>query len=145
MGRQPLGIDLVERMAGPPQAKERLMAVLESLTGVAPVGELAQICGVGRTRFYELRDRALCGALEALLDGRPGPRPRQSDARDEELRALQAENETLRVQLVAERVRTELASVMPHVLKETPPGGGPKARAHRRGARRARRSATTGG
>jgi len=144
MGRQPLGIDLVERMAGPPQAKERLMAVLESLTGVAPVGELAQICGVGRTRFYELRDRALCGALEALLDGRPGPRPRQSDARDDELRALQTENDELRVQLVAERVRTELALVMPHVLKETPPGG-PKARAHRRGAGRARRDATTRG
>ena len=120
------------------------MAVLESLTGGAPIAELASICGVGRTRFYELRDRALCGALEALLDGRPGPRPRQPDARDEELRTLQAENDHLRVQLVAERVRTELASVMPHVLKETPPGG-PKAGATRRGSGRARRSATTGG
>jgi hypothetical protein len=139
-----LGIDLVERLAGPPQAKERLMAVLESLTGVAPIAELAAICGVGRTRFYELRDRALCGALEALLDGRPGPRPRQSDARDDELQALQTENDELRVQLVAERVRTELASVMPHVLKETPPGG-PKSRATRRGAGRARRSVITGG
>ena len=144
MGRQPLGIDLVERMCGPPQAKERLMAVLESLTGLAPIAELATICGVSRTRFYELRDRALCGALEALLEGRPGPRPRERDAREEELRALQEQNEALRVQLVAERVRTELALVMPHVLKGTPPGA-PKARGQRRGARRARRDATTHG
>jgi len=144
MGRRPLGIDLVELMSGPPEAKERLMAVLESLTGIAPVGELAQICGVGRTRFYELRDRALRGALEALVDRRPGPRPRLYDERDEELAELHARIESLRVQLVAARTRTELALVMPQVLKESPPGD-PKARATTRGQRRARRNDTTRG
>jgi transposase-like protein len=121
-----LGIDLVERMSGPPQAKERLMAVLESLGGDATVVELAKILGVGRARFYELRDRALEGALSALMEGRRGPRPRVSGMHDAELSRLQAENDELRVQLVAERVRTELALVMPQVLRDRAPAN-PKA------------------
>jgi len=143
MGRRPLGIDLVERMVGPPQAKDRLMAVLESLSGEGTVAELAQICGVGRSRFYELRERALYGALSALLPERPGPRPQVADARDEEIAELEAQLEELRVQLVAERVRTELALVMPHVLRE--PSGGPKPRATGRGTARGPNGATTRG
>jgi len=134
MGRRPLGIDLVERMSGPPQAKERLMAVLESLGGDATVAELAKILGVHRTRFYELRDRALEGALSALVEGRRGPRPRVIDLRDAELARLQAENDELRVQLVTARVRTELALVMPQILRDRTVGR-PKAQAKRGGAR----------
>jgi hypothetical protein len=118
MGRRPLGIDLVERMQGDPRAKERLMAVLESLHGDGPVSELASICGVGRSRFYELRDQALWGALWALHPERRGPKPREIDERDERIASLEGEIDSLRVQLVAARVRTEVALVMPHLLRE---------------------------
>ena len=143
MGRRPLGIDLVEGMVGPPQAKERLMAVLESLSGEGTIAELAHICGVGRSRFYELRDRALYGALSALLPDRPGPRASVPDARDEEIAELEAQIEELRMQLVAQRVRTELAVVMPHVLRE--PSSSPKPPARRRGTPRGPNGATTPG
>lgn len=143
MGRRPLGIDLVERMSGPPQAKERLMAVLESLGGEATIAELARILGVGRTRFYELRDRALEGALSALMEGRRGPRPRLDDVRDKEMSRLQSENDELRLQLVAARVRTELALVMPQVLRDRTPAL-PKAWAKRGGARRPNGGTTDG-
>lgn len=143
MGRRPLGIDLVERMVGPPQAKERLMAVLESLNGEGPIEELAQICGVGRTRFYELRERALCGALVALLENRPGPKARVRDVREQEIAELQAEVGELRMQLEAARVRTEIALTMPHLLQERDPRG-PKATAASRGASRAVKGGTTG-
>jgi transposase-like protein len=143
MGRRPLGIDLVERMAGPPQAKERLMAVLESLGGEATIAELAQILGVGRTRFYELRDRALEGALSALVEGHRGPRPRLHDVHEKELSRLQSENDELREQLVAERVRTELALVMPQVLRDRTLAH-PKGWAKRGGARKPNGDTTDG-
>jgi transposase-like protein len=143
MGRRPLGIDLVERMSGPPQAKERLMAVLESLGGEATIEELAKILGVRRTRFYELRDRALEGALAALVEGRRGPRARLVDVRDKELSRLQSENDELRVQLVAERVRTELALVMPQVLRDRTLDH-PKGRAKRGGPRKPNGGTTDG-
>lgn len=118
MGRRPLGIDLVERMDGDPRAKERLMAVLESLSGEGSIAELCSICGVKRSRFYKLRDQALWGALCALHPARRGPRPHELDERDEQIASLEGEIESLRVQLVAARVRTEVALVMPHLLRE---------------------------
>ena len=142
MGRRPLGIDLVERMQGDPRAKERLMAVLESLHGEGPVSELASICGVGRSRFYELRDQALWGALLALQPERRGPRAREIDERDQRIESLEGELESLRVQLVAARVRTEIALVMPHLLHE-PSTKFPKRR--RRGRASARNGGTTVG
>ena len=42
------------------------------------VGELAHIIGIKRSRFYELRERTLCDALDALVErpaGRRASRP----------------------------------------------------------------------
>jgi transposase-like protein len=142
MGRRPLCIDLVERMQGDPRAKERLMAVLESLQGDGSVKELASICGVKRSRFYELRDQALWGALCALYPDRRGPKPREIDERDELIASLEGEVDSLRVQLVAARVRTEVALVMPHLLHE-PSTKVPKRR--RRGRAATRNGGTTAG
>lgn len=111
------------------------MAVLESLQGDGSVAELASICGVKRSRFYELRDQALWGALWALYPERRGPKPHEVDERDERIASLEGEIESLRVQLVAARVRTEVALVMPHLLQE-PSTRSPKSRRRRRAATR---------
>jgi hypothetical protein len=142
MGRRPLGLDFVEQMQGPPQAKERLMAVLESLTGELTVDQVCSAVGIGRTRFYQLRERAMYGALEALFAGTPGPKARRADEREERIHELEAKVSRLQIQLQASRVRTEIALVMPHILRREGDGD-TKVRAKRRG--RGRSDATTDG
>lgn len=142
MGRRPLGIDFVEGMQGPPEAKERLMAVLESLTGELTVEQVCAAVGIGRTRFYELRERAMYGALEALFCGTPGPKARSEDEREQHIHELEARISRLQNQLQASRVRTEIALVMPHILRREGDGD-TKVRAQRRG--RGRSDATTDG
>jgi hypothetical protein len=82
------------------------------------VEEVCAALGIGRTRFYELPERALYGALEALFSGPPGPRPRTVDAREQRILELEAALSQLQIQLQASRVRTEIALVMPHILRQ---------------------------
>jgi hypothetical protein len=129
MARPTLGIEHVDKLEGEQATKLRLKMILMTISGELPVNVAAERLGVGPSRFHELRDEALSGALEALA---PKPAGRQPSAAGEHVRVLELEDE-LRLahyQLEVERVRAQLLLTMPGVVlgKPLPPlegrGGG---------------------
>lgn len=136
MARPPLGVGHVDRLDGSRREKERLRAILGTLTGELEVEEACAAMGVSATRFADLRRAALQAALESLEPGVPG-RPRKVlTAESEELVRVRRERDEALIRYRAEQVRTQIALVMPHLLIDR--GGGKKAMARsRRAARRA--------
>lgn len=117
-GRPPLGPSLVDGLDGGEVEKERLKAILETLAGTSTIEEACTSVGLHRTRFLELRERALHGGLDALAPGVPGRPPKRVEIDLEELEALRSAVDWLRVELETSRVRTEIALVMPEHLTE---------------------------
>jgi hypothetical protein len=123
MARPNLGVEHVDKLAGEPPTKLRLKVILMTLTGELSVNDAAERLGVGASRFHELRDEALCGALDALAP-KPAGRPRNEPT---PLRVLDLEEDLqrLRYELELERVRTQLLITMPEVVgKRWPPREG---------------------
>jgi hypothetical protein len=118
VGRPPLGPEHVEKLEGSQVEKERLRVMLESLSGSLRVQDACRELGLGRSRFHELRTKALQGALDGLAPGVPGRPRKQRDVRTPRELELEREVGALRDQLVAERARSELALVMSHVVHE---------------------------
>lgn len=122
MSRPSLGVEHVEKLIADREAKTRLKVVLRALAGEISVNDAAQEIGVGLSRFHELRDEALAGALEALGPKVPG-RPPGGLGAQRKVKELEAELDSLRYQLEAERVRSELLLSIPEVImgKRMPP------------------------
>lgn len=107
---------LVEGLEGSTEAKKRLKAILANLAGASSVGEAGESVGIGAAMFHRERTDALQGALAALEPRRVG-RPREEISAEElRVRALQEENDQLRLELTAARIREEIAVAMPHLL-----------------------------
>lgn len=66
---------LVDSIEASPEARERTKAILNTLSGQESVEDGCARLGIGRTRFQELRERMLEGAV-AALEERPAGRPR---------------------------------------------------------------------
>jgi hypothetical protein len=114
-GRRTTGTQLLERLPGSAEAKKRLGLILETLSGHQTVTAAGQILGISRRRFHALRTEFLRWALP-MLEPRPVGRP-STEQIDDRTAGLQAEIETLRVELHAAQIREELALAMPHLLR----------------------------
>ena len=128
MSRPNLGLEHVEKLAGERESKARLKAILETLCGDLSVNDAAERLGVGPSRFAQLRDEALAGALESL-DPRPAGRPARGAVVSAKVLELERELDATRRQLELERVRTQILVAMPGLVpgKAQPPrraGGG---------------------
>jgi len=138
----------VESLEGTIREKERLRAILETLSGDMTIEEACQILGLRPSRIHELRQQALQGALEALAPGVPGRPPKRGEVVTAELEEVRAENGWLREELELSRARTEIALVFPHLLRDPAPEPEKHAaRARKRSSRRsgARSSGTRSG
>lgn len=127
IGRPPLGSDHVRGLEGDRGEKKRLRTILDALSGELTVADACGRLGIGESRFHELRRHALQSALDALAPRPPGRRPKEARADPVELDRLRRENGWLREELELSRVRTEIALVMPEILREPksePPGRG---------------------
>lgn len=115
-GRKPLRTKHVDHLRGSPSAKERLAVILQTLEGELTIPEACARLGIGESRFHALRNQWLQEAL-ALLEPRPLGRPPQEDdsADAEEAARLQQEVATLRDQLAAAEVRSEIAPLLPRI------------------------------
>jgi hypothetical protein len=138
-GRKPAGPAAVERLAGSPQAKERLSVVLETLAGSCRVTAACARLGLSEPRFDQLRSQVLragLASLEPKAGGRP-PRP----AADAQVRALEARLAALEIDLEAARVREEIALALPqvHLAREPAPKKGRRRRSATRPRRRSQR------
>jgi hypothetical protein len=110
-GRLPSGPELVSRMQGSEQARQRLQVILEVIAGQRRFQQACEDLGLSVTRLEQLRQTALQAALDAL-EPRPGGRPRREpDARDEQLAQLQQRIGELETELTLSRAREEIASL----------------------------------
>jgi transposase-like protein len=129
-------------LAGADADKRRLRVVLETISGERSVEQACEELGVSASRFHDLRREALQAALDGLTPGAAG-RPKHEDpsADYERLKALERENQELKVELQASYTRTEIALAMPHVLT---PKGKAEIKKKVRQARRAKRRGSVG-
>jgi len=116
-GRPSLGVDLVDSLEGPEEDLRRLKVVLRTITGETTVKAASRELAVSEARFHEVRRQILRSALEGTKPGLPG-RPRaDAPAGTEEVRELRARVKWLEEELQCAYVRTEIALVMPGLLK----------------------------
>jgi transcriptional regulator with XRE-family HTH domain len=112
-GRHPQGVELVAKLSGSDQARERLQVILEVVAGRCRAQHACARLGLGEDRLRQIRKAALQGALEALepkAAGRPRCREEVTAGRVAELEAQVAE---LGQELQLSRVREEVARILP--------------------------------
>ena len=126
-GRRPVGPELAERLGGSAQARLRMRVILETLAGTTRVKEACAELGICAQRFEALRTEAI-GAAVAALEPKPVGRPaRAAHEGAPELARLEARVEELEAELLATRVRAELAGRLPRrngVAKKSRPRSG---------------------
>jgi hypothetical protein len=111
----------VEKLSGTREQKDRMKAILRTLSGEWTVKRATARLGIGESRFHELRLEVLETAMTALAPRRIGRPPRQETVEEARIRELEAEIRELKIELHAALVRSELALAMPNVLKERAP------------------------
>lgn len=142
-GRPPRGWNHIDDLEGPETLKQRLRVILETVGGERTVREACEALQVSEARFHALRLQVLEGALASLTPGRPG-RPRREEPLPPPgyMAELEEEVRELKLDLEASKIQTELALVMPEVLKRGQPhqrGKKNTAEANRRRRKRRRR------
>src|SRR5437870_1826334 len=96
--RLPSGPEYVQHLEGSKQAKERLQAVLETMTGACRVGEASARLGISEQRFHQLRQQLLQAALDQL-EPKPSGRPqRAATATPAEVAELRAKLDELEME-----------------------------------------------
>jgi hypothetical protein len=143
VGRKPQGLEHVERLEGSPEAKARLKAFLQTMSGERTIPEVCAELDIGESRFHKLRGDWLQEAVCFLEPGQPGrPAKPTPSAEARQVEELERQVDEMQAKLRVADIRAELAQVMPHVVtgaraaqKKTPGQKGLRASAAR-GARR---------
>jgi hypothetical protein len=118
MGRPNKGLGHVDGLDGTDAEKERLRAILATISGELSVQDACAQLGIGPARFGELRQLALQGACDSLAPGRPGRPPRRDAERDRQLSQLEEEKSQLRRELRMAWAKSDLALAMPEIIAE---------------------------
>jgi hypothetical protein len=118
-GRPPKGSALVEKYAGSDEAKSRLKTILATVAGEMTVAEACDKLGVSETRFLQLRDEALGGAMAELEPGMVGRPKAEESVEQKRIRELEAQVKMLRYELEGARISAKIAVVMPQALTMT--------------------------
>ena len=130
-GRPPLGSELVERLEGSPQAKDRLRAILRTLSGEITIPQACAELGIGESRFHEMRSEVLQGVLENL-EGKPRGRPPDASEADARVQALQQHVLELTTDLRASQIREELAIMLPRLARKPEDASGREKKGRRK-------------
>jgi hypothetical protein len=120
-GRWPSGPEYIDKLQGSAETKERLKVIFETMYGDMRLLAACAQLEVGETRFHQLRERALQGAILAI-EPRAAGRPSQTCGSEaEQVRALQARVKELELALHEAQVREEIALVLPHLRRSPAP------------------------
>ena len=147
-GRRPQGPEYVDKLQGSLEAKERLKVILDTMSGQLRRLQACAELNIGETRFWQLRDQALQGAL-AAIEARPGGRPSQNEQADrQQVHELQQRVQELEQELHHAQVREEIALILPHASLAEPGAAAPgderkKTRRRRVKLRKSRRAAVS--
>jgi hypothetical protein len=114
-GRLPVGPEYVDKLQGSALAKERVKAVLQTLTGDLRLQDACQELGICEQRFHQLRQETLQAAVTALEAHTLSPA-------EEKIQALEAQVAALAIELHAAKVREEIGLTLRHgpVVSGTP-------------------------
>ena len=82
-GRWPDGPEYIDKLQGSVEAKERLKAILDTMYTQTRALEACARLDISETRFHQLREAGLQGALTAI-ESRPAGRPRRTDSKEAE-------------------------------------------------------------
>ena len=116
-GRYPAGVEYVDKLEGSVEDKERLKAIFDTLYGEARLLEACARLGIRETRFHQLREQALQGALDGIARrpaGRPCRHATPEAAQIAELERALAEKD---LELQEAQVRAEVALIVPQRVK----------------------------
>jgi len=116
-GRKPLGPRLAENLDASEIARKRLRIILETLSGEKNIEQACRELGISQPMFFKMRNVFLDESVELLEPRAPGRKKHELSPDEIRLRELEEENLDLRLKLEAEMVKTEIALVMPHLLK----------------------------
>jgi hypothetical protein len=108
-GRKPLGIDQVDRVAGSPQAKERLRVILANIAGELSIEEACTALDIAPSRLFDLKRRCLEDWVKLLEPATPGRKPAARSPEQERVDELEARIARLEFALEAARLQEELA------------------------------------
>ena len=123
-GRWPSGPEYLDKLTASAETKERLKVIFATMFGAKRLLQACAQLEVGETRFHQLRELALQGALSAI-EPRPAGRPSRAPVSEaEQIGALQARIEELELALHEAQVREEIALVLPHLRRTADPGQG---------------------
>jgi len=137
MGRPNKGVEHVDKVDAGRHEKDRLKAILRTVTGELSVQDACAQLGIRRAHFQTLRDECLQGAADALAPGRPGRPPLLDVEHQTEVGELSAENRRLKDELEKLRLRLELVEQIPGLAQRGQKGGSkPKAGPVRRRPKR---------
>jgi transposase-like protein len=132
-------MDHVHVQCGTYEEKRRLEVILKTLHGEMTVAEACAELGIGESRFHEIRNLALEGALDALRPGRGG-RPRKDAPTPEEVEELRRKVRELKWELTLERTQNEVDRIMlPSLQGKQAKKGAGRAKVRRRSGKKARR------
>ena len=120
-GRYPAGPEYIDKLTGSPESKDRLKAILDTLSGVARLQEACDELGLRYTRFHQLRETALQAALSALEPRPPGRPSRPTSYETELIRLLQQRVTELEQALHVAEVGEEIALVLHRVHRTAGP------------------------
>jgi hypothetical protein len=120
-GRWPSGPEYIDQQPGSVETKERLKAIFDTMYGQRRLLEACAQLDIGETRFHQLRERAIQGALVAI-EPRPAGRPSRTGLSDaEQIRVLEERVQELELALHEAQVREEIALVLPHLRRPADP------------------------
>jgi hypothetical protein len=112
-GRHPAGPEYVHKLQASDETKQRLIAILETLSEQSRVLEACERLGISEARFHELRQEALQGALDRM-EPRPAGRPRRCDeASGQRIQELEQRVQQLEIEVRAAQVRAEINLALP--------------------------------
>jgi transposase-like protein len=117
-GRPHEGAELVEKLDDcSDEARSRLKVIFQTLAGDLTVKQACQALGIRRSAFNKLRSGFIENAVGILEPGTPGRKKKIISAEQVENQRLREENERLKIELEAQRLREEIGILMPHLQK----------------------------
>lgn len=123
IGRPNKGVQHVDGLQGGEREKQRLRAILRTLTGEQTVADASAELGIRPARFGEIRRQSLQAAVESLAPGHPGRPPVQPSEEQERLDVLEAENRRLKRELEIANMQVELVREIPGLPARRLKGG----------------------
>ena len=135
-GRPNKGIGHVDKLDTDESTKERVRAILQTISGEISVKDAAQRLGIGVSRFHELRDAFLEGGASGLSPGKKGRPAHETDPKDQEIEALKTRINELEIDVETTRLREQIALSMPHVLERRDGNASEKAEAEKKREKR---------